>query len=199
MLTANKHESFKKKPPAVVCLGYFDGVHLGHRSLIDTANRIKQELECLSCVHTYFSPPVKFVNPDIEYAELTRFPEKYELLKKCGADIVLTSNFDEAIMTMSGESFIKDIIMSEIELKHIVVGFDHKFGYRGTMGTEELRKLCKSIGVGLSVVEPVIIDGFIVSSTEIKRQISIANIALAEKMLGRSLDIETIKRIQCIK
>lgn len=195
----DNHEISVKKPPAVVCLGYFDGVHLGHKRLIDEANDKKRKLNCLSCVHTYYGPPINFIRPEIKYFELTPLLEKQQLLKKYGVDMVLVSAFDEAMMKMSGECFIRDIIMPELDLKHIVVGYDHRFGYKGEMGTAELKKLCDLLDIGLSVVDPVVVDGVAVSSTEIKKQIIKGNISLAEKMLGRSLDLETIRRIQGLK
>lgn len=186
-----------KREACVVCLGFFDGVHLGHQKLIQKANEIKQEFHLKLCVHTYTSAPILFINPGIKYAELTDLSEKKELVFFYGADCMLISEFDGRIMHMSGEEFVDDVLCREMDVKHIVVGYDHKFGYKGKTDAECLKAICNKKGIGLSIIEPVYIDdNMLVSSSKIKQLILEGNYKIAEKMLGRSLQNTTIERIK---
>lgn len=181
----------------VICLGFFDGVHLGHRKLIEEAGLIRNRNGWGLCVHTYDVPPQKAVDPDCDYLELTPLNEKVPLLLSAGADLVGVSCFDANLMHMSGEDFVKHALLGDLNVKHIVVGFDHRFGYRADTDTHRLAEICKRQGIGLTVVPPVTTpEGVLVSSTAIKKAIIRGEMALAEEMLGRAPDPQMIRRIR---
>jgi riboflavin kinase/FMN adenylyltransferase len=176
-----------KKTPLVVCLGYFDGVHLGHLNLINTAKEVARRLNYKICVHTYDVSPQTVLYPDRKYIELTNLREKEELLRRAGADYVAVSHFDNNLMKKSGENFLDEELSANMLVKHIVAGFNHRFGYLGKTTVKELQKLCDERGIGLSVVPAVKTkSGAVVSSTAIKYALQKGDVSLAAEMLGRN-------------
>ncbi len=181
--------------PAVICLGFFDGVHLGHRAIIEVGLASARELKLPLYVHSYDRPPASLVRKGIATSELTSLQEKDRLLQKMGVDLLVVSHFDEALMHMQGEVFVRHVLLEKLRARHLVVGFDHRFGYRGATGAKELETLCHSLGLGLSVVPAVkTVDGQVVSSTAIREALSRGDWLLAEQMLGRPPD-ENMKKL----
>ncbi len=173
----------EKHAPCVVCLGFFDGVHLAHQALLRAARAEGRRLKLPVCVHTFDHAP-----GDKDF-ELTTLPEREALLKQYGADSVSVSIFNEEMRHMRGDVFFKDVILKRLNARHVVCGDDHRFGYKGAWGVKELQTLCDDAGVGLTVVPQVSLpDGQRVSSTAIRQAIRDGNIELAEKMLGRKTE-----------
>ncbi len=168
--------------PSVVCLGFFDGVHKGHLSLLRAAKDIARERGLIVCAHTFDRAPGE------KDFSLTGLPERERLLREAGADRVAVSAFDEEMRRMTGDAFFRKIVLEKLNARHVVCGDDHRFGYRGGWGVKELDALCREAGVGLTVCPPVTLgDGTRVSSTAVRRAILAGNAALAEEMLGRPL------------
>jgi len=171
---------------SVVCLGYFDGVHLGHQALLSQGKAIARQNDLLLCVHTYDIPPIKLLKPNLTYQELCTFEEKCGLLEAAGADVVAVSRFDQSLMHMSGADFFDRVVLQGMKAQHIVVGYDHRFGFRGDTGVEELGALCSARSIGLSVVEAIrTMDGRVISSSAVRAAIKAQDWEQAEMMLGR--------------
>lgn len=184
----------------VVCLGFFDGVHLGHRSLLAAAVDIGQKARLQVCVHTYSAAPGTLIHPERAYHELTSLPEKVDLLLRFGADTVAVSRFDQRMMLMDGAQFIDDELGSCLSVRHLVVGADHRFGFQARTGPSQLTQLCSERGIGLTVVEPLTAeDGSVISSTAIKCALMQGDVKKAEAMLGRPVTEVLIKRFQEMK
>lgn len=173
---------------SVVCLGFFDGVHIGHRKLIDAAIRVAQERGLVSCAHTFSQMPVKVMQPDRQVLELTPLEEKLALFEAVGLGAAAVSNFDERMRTMHARDFFENCLLRSLGARHLVVGYDHRFGYRGECGAEMLTALCAEHSIGLTVIEPVRLEsGELVSSTAIRKAILAGDWALAQRMLGREI------------
>ena len=172
----------------VVCLGFFDGVHRGHLALLAAAKKAARETGLPVCVHTFDRAPGG------KGPALTTLEERERLLRAAGADQVAVSPFDERTRTMSGDEFFERVVLGRLHAAHVVCGDDHRFGYRGAWGVQELQQLCDSHGVRLTVVPPVTLaDGTRISSSAIRAALARGEWALAEEMLGRPLPAETKK------
>lgn len=173
---------------SVVCLGFFDGVHLGHQHIVHTGREVADKLNIYLCVHTYDIPPLQLIRQGQGLLELTPFEEKCRLLEREGADIVAVSHFDEQMMHMSGAAFFHEVLLGKLKARHLVAGFDHRFGFHGDTDASVLGELCEAAGIGLSVLAPVKVgEGLVVSSTAIRHAIGRGDRKLAEQMLGRPL------------
>ena len=190
-------EPFNLAEQTVVCLGFFDGVHIGHMRLLDRAKEIARTENLLVCVHTFTTMPQLVLRPERPVLELTPLPEKEALLSEAGVDLLAVSRFTEELMHMRAKDFFQTILLERLRARHIVVGFHHRFGYKGEMDANGLLKLCEGAGVGLSVVKPVrLSDGSLVSSSAIRSCLQKGDRVTAEAMLGRAIrdDIQIIYR-----
>lgn len=170
----------KADVPAVVCLGFFDGVHRGHLALVDAARAIAALRGWPVCVHTFDRAPGS------KGMELTGLAEKEALLRAAGADRVAVSAFDDHMRLMRGDDFIRDLIIRDLCAGHIICGDDHRFGHKGAWGVEELKQICREAGIGITVVPEVTLpSGQRISSSAIRKALAEGNYALAEEMLGR--------------
>lgn len=186
--------------PSVVGLGFFDGVHQGHRAIIGACTNIAQQQNLLATVHTYDIPPISLIKPTEKVVELTPLKQKAELLSSLGIQALAVSCFNDAMMHLSGADFFESILVNRLHARHIVAGYDHRFGYRGDTDADGLRALCDAHGIGLTIVPAVLAaGGEVVSSSAIRQALLTGNIALAEEMLGRYPDEALLERVKSSK
>lgn len=171
-----------KKTENGVCaaLGYFDGVHLGHRAVIGAC---KTNGGGLPCVVLTFSE-----NPALSLGRpcpplLTDNARKAELLQESGADDVIFSDFS-AIRDKSPADFVRDILRDRLNAKEVFCGFNYRFGRGGEGDTEVLHKLCAAHGIGVTVLDPVYLENEPVSSSRIRALLSDGEIGQVNDMLG---------------
>ncbi|MDD5794960.1 MAG: bifunctional riboflavin kinase/FAD synthetase [Clostridiales bacterium] len=167
-----------------VALGSFDGLHLGHISLVNKIVELAKKNNSLSMVYTFSNHPRKFVKPNENLKLLTDFNTKVKILKNHNVDITYFEKFDENFMERSAEEFIVYLI-DKFNVKGIVVGFNYKFGYKNLGNTETLKKLSKKYNFDLYVMEPCKYKDKAVSSTRIRHEIINGNVFDVFNMLGR--------------
>lgn len=174
----NTYNTTNQHPPrgAVVALGYFDGVHLGHREIIAAAaaEAARRGVPCAVWM------------PDIKKGimPLTTNEEKLSLLADAGAEFAVTSDFD-TICGMTGEEFVREVLSRKLGAVCAVCGFNFRFGKGASCGEAELTEYCEKYGIDCVVAEPVTLDGETVSSSMIRALILEGNTEKASKMLGR--------------
>lgn len=170
----------KTGAPSVVCLGFFDGVHKGHLALVHAGRQAADAQGLILVVHTFDHAPGS------KGPELTTLAEREQLLLAAGADEVRVSPFDDRMRCMTGDAFFRQVVLGEMNARHVVCGDDHRFGYRGAFGVKELAQLCGASGVKLTVVPPVELPGGMrISSSAIRKALAAGDDALAQAMLGR--------------
>lgn len=183
----------------VVCLGMFDGMHLGHQALIQEGRRVADKNGWDLCVHTYDILPVNFIYQRDKVAELTPLEEKLKLFEMYQVDLAAVDRFNDELLHMTGKAFFRDIVAGKLKARHVVAGFNHRFGYMVDSGTEELELFCQEQGIGLSIVQAVTTpSGDLVSSTAIREAIQMDKVDLASQMLGRTLDAAMVNRVKSI-
>ena len=169
----------------VVTLGSFDGVHLGHRKLLDAVKAKAAATGGESVVVTFSRHPRQVLPDGGEVRLLNTLKEKLYLLEEEGVDNVFVLPFDKQMSLMSFYDFIKEIMVGRIGMKWLVVGYDHHFG-RGQEGNHDsLRNLKEELGFGLERVEEYTAGGTDVSSSEVRRLISYGDMGRAAQLLGR--------------
>lgn len=171
----------------VVALGFFDGVHIGHRELFRVAREQAKRYSLPFAVFTFSSDSKNIKHGS---SRLYSDSEKLSLLSKCGADEVITADFD-TLRDMSAESFVKDLLIGELGARCAVTGLDFRFG-QGAQGTQaQLSELMRDACREAVAVDDVMLDGKKVSTTEIKRRLAEKDLAGANKMLGEPYFIIT--------
>lgn len=188
-------ETLTRLPGSAVCLGYFDGVHRGHMALIEAARDIAQREGLLVCVHALDRSPAQVLHPEWAIPQLTSPEAKIRLFENAGIDVLAITPFDDRVRHMPGRVFFEEILLGKLNAKAIIVGDDHRFGYRGDTGSAELTRLCAKAGVALTVVPRVKLgDGTVISSTAIRTALEQGDLQRAQEMLGREPDAEMLRR-----
>ncbi len=178
-------ELIKSEQPTAVALGFFDGVHLGHRAVLSAAVSCKSE-GLVPAAFTFSSTPKSRDNG----AQLTTPLQKAELLEKLGIEILYVIDF-EIIRDKTPEQFVREILAGIFGAKKVFCGFNYHFGRGGTGDRDMLKGLCSACGIEAKVLEPVKVDGKIASSTEIRNALRSGDIALANKLLGYDFTIRS--------
>jgi len=127
--------------PIALTLGFFDGVHLGHQSLIVKLNDIAKEISGKSVVITFDSHPFRVVCPDKLPPMIMTLTQRVKLLKKCEVDNIIVQPFDRDFSEIPAEKFLDDILLKKISAKAIVGGYDCRFGKGGKGGLDMLQNL----------------------------------------------------------
>ncbi|MBI3073478.1 MAG: bifunctional riboflavin kinase/FAD synthetase [Deltaproteobacteria bacterium] len=163
-----------------VALGNFDGVHLGHRAVLDRAKRYGR-----AAVYTFRPHPAKVLAPDRAPALLESYDRKIERLRDAGVAVVIEEPFDAAFAARSAEVFL-ETLFGATKTRGIVVGADFTFGHRREGNVGYLSAWGARRRIDTAVVEPVLVDGGVVSSTRIRAALGAGDVALAARLLGRA-------------
>jgi len=185
-------DNFKKRinDKTIIALGGFDGLHIGHRTLIDKTISTANNTGCKSMVFTFKNHPLTIINKQYAPKLLLSNHEKLKLLKSYGIDIVNMVQFDTDFMKMSPEDYVRSLI-KKYNAAGLVVGFNHRFGYKNLGDIELLKALSKEHGFSLHIVPPVKYKGDIVSSSKIRNLLGEeGNVERAAKMLTRPYFLE---------
>lgn len=187
MIVLNDSFKVKLKYKTYVTIGSFDGLHKGHLSLISKAVELSKKNNVKSMVNTFKEHPLSIINKEIAPKLIMDNETKIQLLNENGLDVLNLSDFID-IMKMSPEDYILNMI-EHYNIKGIITGFNHKFGHKNEGDVKLLKKLSEKYGFELYIVEPVKVDGEIVSSTSIRKYIAVGEIAKANKMLLRPFSL----------
>lgn len=176
-----------REPNTVVTVGTFDGVHLGHRKLMETVVKKAKKRNARSVVVTFDPHPREIINPGKGGIKLlTTLKERCEILEDLGIDILLVIPFDRDFSLLTSEEFVRDIIHEKIGVSEFVIGYDHHFGRdrKGTIDTIE--KLGKELGFASHVVSKQEMGEVTISSTLIRKTLADdGDVKKAAEYLGR--------------
>ena len=167
-----------------IALGSFDGLHLGHLSLVRKVKSLAEENGGRSIVFTFKNHPRTFININNKVELIMTNEEKINVLQKEGIDILAFKDFDEKMMKMMPDEFI-NWLCKTYNVKGIVVGFNFKFGYKNLGDVQLLKKFEEEYRYKLYVMEPCKIEDERISSTTIRKELADGNVRKAFNMLSR--------------
>ncbi|HZK12867.1 MAG TPA: bifunctional riboflavin kinase/FAD synthetase [Atribacterota bacterium] len=177
------------KKKRYIALGVFDGVHLGHQKLIKLTIDKAKKNDGVSIVATFDPHPDKIIYPKSNVFLINTLEERINLIRDLDVDVFLIIKFNKIMSKMSPADFISEILVNSLRVKELFVGFNYKFGFQGKGNTDILRKYGKSFKFKTNILEPIIIDNTIISSTIIKDYIRLGEIEKARKLLGHNIVI----------
>lgn len=172
-----------------VALGFFDGVHLGHRMLIETMKKRAKEKRLHSCVVTFDRHPLTIAFPKYAPKLILSNEEKIEILDTIDIDQLIFLNFTEEMMNCEPTRFVEEILVGQLNVKHVVVGFNYNFGYKGMGSPQLLSLLGKKHGFEVEILGEYQVDGQTVSSSFIRNLISTGKVDAVEKYMGSKFSI----------
>ena len=183
MKIVREFENYTENTPKVLSLGMFDGVHFGHISIINLLKSVALENNLETAILTFWPHPRKVFNPNDEIKLLNTLNEKLNLLENANLDVVFLKSFDENFRNLTGEEFIRQILVQKLNVKHIIIGHDHVFGKNKSGNFELLQKLSKELDFEVQQLDAVKEGEFNISSTKIRNCLANGNIIGANKML----------------
>lgn len=170
----------------VATIGFFDGVHRGHCSLLSQVVRQAAQRNRQSTVVTFDIHPRQFVNPDFQPLLLTTLDEKLQLLSRQGVDRVAVLHFDEQMASLSARDFMSVVLSRQLNVDTLVLGYDSRFGHGRTAGFADYEAYGHSMGIDVLRATPFLSDdGTPVSSSLVRNLLLSGNIAQANDALGR--------------
>lgn len=177
-------DEYQSETPLALSIGMFDGVHKGHQSIITKLNQIAAEKNLETAVFTFWPHPRTIFNPNDDLKLLNTIEEKTYLLEKNGVQNLVLKEFDEAFRNLTGEEFVKQILVEKLHVKHLIVGYDHTFGKNKSGDYQLLEKMAPKFGFEVEQVNAVDFKDKHISSTQIRNALNEGNVKEAAEMLG---------------
>ncbi|WP_291137786.1 bifunctional riboflavin kinase/FAD synthetase [Flavobacterium sp. UBA7663] len=172
------------KSKTIITIGTFDGVHLGHKSILEKMKNATLENTYESIVLTFFPHPRMVLQQDSSIKLLNTIDEKGELLDKFGIDNLIIHPFDAAFSNLSAEEFVKEILVDKLNIHKIIIGHDHRFGKNRSADINDLITFGKKYDFEVEQISAKEIDEIAISSTKIRKALLEGNVKLANEYLG---------------
>jgi riboflavin kinase/FMN adenylyltransferase len=170
---------------SVLTIGSFDGVHLGHRQLLQTLVHTAKENNSNSIVCTFRPHPRTVLRPNEPHHRLFDYRDQVDMMNALGVDVLVEEKFSRDFSLMSPEEFLTGYICKNFKPLHIIVGYDFNFGKSRTGNAEFLRNFCDKNKIGLTIVAALEMDGQIVSTSQIRQFLELGDVEKAKNFLGR--------------
>ncbi|TPD68549.1 bifunctional riboflavin kinase/FAD synthetase [Flavobacterium microcysteis] len=180
----NNIQDFKPNRPTVATLGTFDGVHLGHKKIIERLTQEAEKSNTESLVLTFFPHPRMVLQGNSDIQLLNTIQEKAELLKNIGLQNLIIHPFDQSFSQLGAEEFVKTILVDRFNIKKIIIGHDHRFGKNRSADINDLIAYGKIYDFEVEQISAEEIDEVSISSTKIRKALLSGDIQLANEYLG---------------
>ncbi|MBE6337233.1 MAG: bifunctional riboflavin kinase/FAD synthetase [Lentimicrobiaceae bacterium] len=181
----NNFTDFVKVPNAIVTIGTFDGVHQGHRAILEDMVNSAKEIEGETVVITFYPHPRQVLNIDSSNLRfITNQEEKIKHLEEIGIDNLIVVNFTKEFSRVSSESFIRDYVIENINPAKIVIGYDHHFGKNRMGDFSLLQDLASHYKFEVQRIEAHDVENIAVSSTKIRLSLQRGDVEHANMLLG---------------
>lgn len=177
-------QDFKSTKKTILTLGTFDGVHVGHKKILEKIIQNTQNKEFESLVLTFFPHPRMVLQDKSEIKLLNTISEKIVLLEEIGIENLVIHPFDETFSRLTAEEFVSTILVDQFHIHKIIIGHDHRFGRNRTANIDNLISFGKQYGFEVEQISVQEINDISVSSTKIRKALSEGNMALANEYLG---------------
>ena len=178
--------------PSVATIGFFDGVHLGHRFLIEQVKELAKDKGLRSALITFPVHPRQVMKSDYRPELLTTPEEKIELLKAQGVDYCIMLDFTVELSQLSALSFMKDILQQRYNVSTLIIGYDHRFGHNRSEGFEDYVRYGQQIGMNVYRAQACMIDDLNISSSLVRTHLLEGKIDLSTRYLGYNYSIEGV-------
>lgn len=181
---------FPSNVKTIVTIGTFDGVHKGHIAIINRINDIAKKNNFESVLLTFYPHPRHVLYPDDQNLKLINtIEEKIDSLKLTGLDNLIIHKFDKAFSRLKSVNFIRDILVDKLNMRYMVVGFDHQFGKNREGTFEDLIQFSDLYDFKIEKIEAQLIEGVAISSTKIRKAIKTGQIEKVNSYLSSTYSI----------
>jgi riboflavin kinase/FMN adenylyltransferase len=190
MKTFESLDGFEKAPNPVLTIGNYDGLHLGHRQIIERVKMRAVEISGTSMLMTFHPHPLSVLRSAKLLGLITPVAVRKRLIEQAGIDVLLLLPFTEELRLTDPEEFVEELLVRKLGIKGLVVGYDFRFGKGGKGDTEMLDALSGRYGFFFEKVDPITLDGEKIGSNRIRKLIIEGDVKKSEAFLGRPYAIE---------
>jgi riboflavin kinase/FMN adenylyltransferase len=185
----NEYNSLKK---SIVTIGTFDGVHIGHQKILYKVIETADKENCTSVVLTFFPHPRMVIQNDESIKLLNSIQEKKQLFEKLNLNNLIIHPFDEVFSQLTAEEFVSKILVEKLNLKKIIIGYDHRFGKNRTANIDDLKLYGEKYNFEVEQISAQEIDEIAVSSTKVRTALLNGEITKANSYLGYNYSLSGV-------
>ncbi len=178
-------------PELVATIGFFDGVHRGHRFLIDCVIEEAQRSGMSSAVITFDRHPREVLQTDYQPDLLSTLDEKLLLLSKTHVDNTVVLHFDASLAALTAHDFMRDVLQGQLKVRKLIIGYDNRFGHNRSEGFDDYVRYGKELGIEVIRADAFLPDDVRVSSSVIRTCLREGRVEEANRLLGYDYTIES--------
>lgn len=180
------HKSLKTylKKPSVITIGTFDGVHIGHQKIIKKLIKVSKDKNLDAVILTFFPHPRMVLQSNSNIKLLNTIKEREDILSHFNLDHLVIKKFTQEFANLSAEDYVKHILVDELNAKHIIIGYDHRFGKNRSANIEDLKAFGTQFNFEVEEISVQDIEDVAVSSTKIRNALNKGDIETANSYLG---------------
>jgi len=175
---------YKLLSNSVVTIGTFDGVHIGHKKIINRLVNIAKQEGLQAVVLTFFPHPRMVVQSDTKIKMLNTIDEKNKLLEQQGIDHLVIKKFTKDFSRLSAQEYVRKVLVETLHVKHIIIGYDHHFGRNRTANIHDLKAFGEIYDFKVTEILAQEIDEVTISSTKIRQALNSGDVKTANTFLG---------------
>lgn len=184
MITVRNISKYKEEYPTVITIGTFDGVHIGHLKILNKIINHAKSTALKSSVLTFFPHPRMVLQKDTNIKLLNTIDEKITILEKLGLDVLIIHPFTREFSRLTATEFVRDILVNTLNIKKVIIGYDHRFGRNRTANISDLITFGSTYNFTVDEIPAQEIDDVSVSSTKIRKALEDGDIETANSYLG---------------
>ena len=183
---------FKSNTQSVITIGTFDGVHIGHRAIMQRLVAAAKEQGLVSAVLTFFPHPRMVLQKNSDIKLINTLSEKKQLLEDIGLDYFVVEPFTYEFSRLTALQYVRDILVTQLKAKKIIIGYDHRFGRNRNADIQDLKKYGEQFGFEVEEISAQQLDEVSVSSTKIRKALAKGDIHTANTYLGYAFTIQGV-------
>lgn len=183
MQVIHNYQNFPENINTVVTIGTFDGVHVGHRKILDQLISESKKKGLKSVLLTFFPHPRMVVQADNSIKLINTIEERIDILSKTDLDYLVIHPFDKEFSNLSAFDFVRDILVNQLNVKELVVGYDHRFGKNREGDFEQLKEYSHTFDFNIKEIKAQDINNTAVSSTKVRKALQSGDIKTANQFL----------------
>jgi len=182
----NNIQSYSPEKESILTIGTFDGVHIGHNKILTKLVEESKKNNLSSLIMTFFPHPRMVLQKSQEIKMIDTIDEKIHLFEKTGVDNLIIQPFDENFSKIRAKKFVEEILVKKLKIKHIIIGYDHRFGKDREASVEDLKKFGLNYMFTVEEIAAQEIHSIAISSTKIRNAILKGEIKKCNEYLGRN-------------
>jgi len=178
-------ENYSAQNPSILTIGTFDGVHIGHQEIIKDLVKVAKKNNLCSIVLTFFPHPRMVLQKNSDLKMIDTLEEKQQFLEKMGVDVLIIHPFSRAFSRLTALEFTRDLLVNQLKISQLVIGYDHRFGRNREATIDDLKSFGLDYNFTVDEIPSQDIESIAVSSSKIRNALNRGDLKTANRFLGR--------------